>query len=51
MADIEKTIKSLESNNFTVKFFENAEAAAEWLAAEALDGGPDEMFRFVKVMK
>lgn len=34
MANIEKTIKSLESNNYTVKFFDKSEAAAEWLNAE-----------------
>lgn len=37
MANIEKTIKSLESNNHTVKFFETAEEAAKWLDAE-IDG-------------
>lgn len=37
MANIEKTIKSLEYNNFTVKYFDNAEAAAEWLDKE-IDG-------------
>lgn len=37
MADIEKTVKSLEYNNYTVKFFENAEDAAKWLDKE-IDG-------------
>ena len=37
MANIEKTIKSLESNNYTVKYFENAEDAAKWLDSE-IDG-------------
>ncbi len=37
MADIEKTIKSLEYNNFTVKYFDNAEAAAEWIDSQ-IDG-------------
>lgn len=37
MANIEKTIKSLENNNYTVKYFESAEDAAEWLDAE-IDG-------------
>lgn len=37
MANIEKTIKSLENNNYTVNYFESAEDAAEWLDAE-IDG-------------
>ncbi|MBQ0041140.1 MAG: lactate utilization protein [Clostridiales bacterium] len=37
MADINKTIKSLEYNGYTVKRFDSAEAAAEWLD-EVIDG-------------
>ena len=37
MANIDKTIKSLEANNYTVKFFENAEDAAKWIDSQ-IDG-------------
>lgn len=37
MPNIEKTIRSLQANNYTVRLFANHEEAAEWLDAE-LDG-------------